>query len=127
MTAMNRTTAWSGVVLAVLAVVAGSSASVAVAAGTSRAPNIVLIVAGTSRAPNIVLIVADDLGWGDVGFNGRTEWSTPSLDALAKQGRVLKRCYTAAVVCAPSRAAFMTGKSTILWGVRKNKEALPPE
>ena len=53
--------------------------------------------------PNIVLIVADDLGWGDVGFNGRTEWSTPNLDRLAKQGRVFQRCYTAAVVCAPSR------------------------
>ena len=39
------------------------------------------------RAPNIVLIVADDLGWGDVGFNGRTEWSTPNLDRLAKEGR----------------------------------------
>ena len=41
------------------------------------------------------LIVADDLGWGDVGFNGRTEWSTPNLDKLAKEGRVLERCYAA--------------------------------
>ena len=46
--------------------------------------------------PNIVLIVADDLGWGDVGFNGRTEWATPNLDRLAKEGRVFERCYTAA-------------------------------
>src|SRR5436309_3123296 len=68
--------------------------------------------------PNIVLIVADDLGWGDVGFNGRTEWSTPNLDRLARQGTVLKRCYAAATVCAPSRAAFLTGKYTIHDGVR---------
>ena len=60
------------------------------------------IAAENTRAPNIVLIVADDLGWGDVGFNGRTEWSTPNLDRLAKQGRVFQRCYTAAVVCAPA-------------------------
>ena len=52
-----------------------------------------------------MLIVADDLGWGDVGFNGRTEWSTPNLDRLAEQDVVLKRWYTAATVCAPSRAA----------------------
>ena len=43
-----------------------------------------------ARTPNIVLIVADDLGWGDVGFNGRKEWSTPNLDRLAKEGRVLR-------------------------------------
>jgi arylsulfatase A len=82
---------------------------------------------GPSQAPNIILIIADDLGWGDVGFNGRTEWATPNLDALARQGRVLKRCYTAAVVCAPSRAAFLTGKFSIHSGVRKNDDDLPAE
>jgi arylsulfatase A-like enzyme len=78
-------------------------------------------------APNIILILADDLGWGDVGFNGRTEWSTPNLDRLARQGAVLKRCYAAATVCAPSRAAFLTGKYTIHDGVRRNDEDLPDE
>ena len=52
------------------------------------------------RPPNIILIVADDVGWGDVGFNGRTEWSTPNLDRLARQGTIFRRLYTAAVVCA---------------------------
>ena len=69
--------------------------------------------------------MADDLGWGDVGFNGRTEWSTPNLDRLAKEGAIFQRCYTAAVVCAPSRAAFLTGKYTIHSGVRRNDEDLP--
>ena len=84
-----------------------------------------LLAAQTGKAPNIVLIVADDLGWGDVGFNGRKEWATPTLDRLAKEGRRLERCYTAAVVCAPSRAAFLTGKSTIHSGVRANNDDLP--
>ncbi len=85
------------------------------------------MVLGKEQPPNIVLIVADDLGWGDVGFNGRTEWSTPNLDRLAEQGVVLKRCYSAATVCAPSRAALLTGKYTIHSGVRRNGEDLPTE
>jgi len=79
------------------------------------------------RAPNIVLILADDLGWNDVGFNGRREWATPNLDRLAGRGTVFSRFYTAAVVCAPSRAALMTGKYTIHDGVSRNNDDLPRE
>ncbi len=78
-----------------------------------------------ARRPNIVLIYADDLGWGDVGFNGRKEWATPNLDRLGAQGTIFRRFYTAAVVCAPSRAAMLTGKATIHDGVSKNNEDLP--
>src|SRR5689334_8859074 len=72
------------------------------------------------RGPNIIMILADDLGWGDVSFNGRTEWSTPNLDRMAKEGTCFKRWYTAAVVCAPSRAALMTGRYSIHNGVTGN-------
>jgi len=77
------------------------------------------------KRPNVLLILADDLGWGDVGFNGRTEWATPNLDRLASRGTTFKRFYTAAVVCAPSRAALMTGKYTIHNGVSRNNDDLP--
>jgi arylsulfatase A-like enzyme len=77
------------------------------------------------QVPNIVLIYADDLGWGDVGFNGRKEWTTPNLDRLGAQGTIFRRFYTAAVVCAPSRAAMLTGKSTIHNGVSANNDDLP--
>jgi arylsulfatase A len=80
------------------------------------------------RPPNIVMILADDLGWGDVSFNGRTEWATPNLDQLAKEGTCYKRWYTAAVVCAPSRAALMTGRYSIHNGVTGNSSLdLPSE
>jgi arylsulfatase A-like enzyme len=72
-----------------------------------------------------VLILADDLGWGDVGFNGRTEWVTPHLDGLAAEGTVFRRWYTAAVVCAPSRAALLTGRYGIHNGVTANQQDLP--
>jgi len=86
----------------------------ALAASTSAQPR-----------PNIILILADDLGWGDVGFNGRTEWQTPNLDRLASQGTVFKRWYVNGVVCAPSRAALLTGKYTIHNGVSGNGADLP--
>ncbi|MEA2709946.1 MAG: hypothetical protein QOF78_2547 [Phycisphaerales bacterium] len=72
------------------------------------------------RKPNILLILADDLGYADVGFNGRTEWTTENLDRLAKDGTVFRRWYTAGVVCAPSRAALMTGRYGIHNGVTGN-------
>jgi arylsulfatase A len=85
------------------------------------------VAQAADRAPNVVLIVADDLGWADVGFNGRKEWSTPHLDALASRGVVLKRCYAGSPVCGPSRACLLTGKYTIHSGVRRNDQDLPTE
>ncbi len=81
---------------------------------------LVLPARGADRPPNIVLILCDDLGWGDVGFNGRKTWDTPNLDAFAKSGTKFNRFYTAAVVCAPSRAALMTGRYSIHNGVVGN-------
>jgi arylsulfatase A len=62
--------------------------------------------------PNIIFIMADDLGWGDVGFNGQKEVKTPRLDQLAKQGMVFNQFYSGCTVCAPSRATFLTGMHT---------------
>jgi len=50
-----------------------------------------LTASADGRRPNVIVILADDLGWGDVGFNGRTDWRTPNLDRLASQGTVFKR------------------------------------
>ena len=72
------------------------------------------------RKPNVLLILADDLGYADLGFNGRKEWTTENLDRLASQGTVFRRFYTAGVVCAPARAALMTGRYGIHNGVTGN-------
>jgi arylsulfatase A len=85
------------------------------------------LASAAERPPNVVLILADDLGWGDIGFNGCTEWKTPNLDRLAAQGTVSQRWYTAGVVCAPSRAALMTGKYGIHNGVTGNSADLPAD
>jgi arylsulfatase A-like enzyme len=61
------------------------------------------------RPPNIIVILADDLGWADLGHDG-SKIDTPSLDRLAKEGVKLKRFYSSAPMCSPTRAALMTGR-----------------
>jgi arylsulfatase A-like enzyme len=60
--------------------------------------------------PNLLLIMADDLGYGDLGVTGRTDYRTPVLDGLARAGMVLTDAYAAAPVCTPTRVALMTGR-----------------
>lgn len=60
--------------------------------------------------PNIILIMCDDLGWGDVGFNGGTDIRTPHLDKMAANGLNLTRFYAQAPVCSPTRASVVTGR-----------------
>ena len=70
-------------------------------------------VAKTSGAdpprPNIVLILSDDMGYGQPGFNGGNPDLTPNMDRLASQGVKLTQFYTHSV-CAPTRAALLTGR-----------------
>ena len=41
-------------------------------------------LAAEQEKPNILLIVADDLGYGDLGFQGSTDIQSPHLDRLAE-------------------------------------------
>jgi len=75
--------------------------------------------------PNIIYILADDLGYGDVGFNGQSKFVTPNIDRLAADGMVFTQHYSGSTVCAPSRSALMTGLHTGHTPVRGNKEVQP--
>jgi arylsulfatase A-like enzyme len=72
--------------------------------------------------PNIVFILADDLGYGDVGPYGQRYIQTPNIDKLAKGGMKFTDFYAGSTVCAPSRAALMTGQHTGQTYVRGNGE-----
>ena len=66
------------------------------------------------------LIVADDLGYGDVGFNGSNQIKTPHLDRLAADGVICTAGYVSGPVCSPSRAGFLTGRNQPTFGYDNN-------
>lgn len=71
---------------------------------------------GDSLKPNSVFFLIDDLGWGDVGFNGSKDMRTPNIDKLAYQGAILDAHYVQPV-CSPTRSALMTGRYPTRTGV----------
>src|SRR5689334_22599634 len=80
-----------------------------------------------TRRTNLLILFADDMGFSDVGFNGRKEWKTPNLDRFASQGATCTRWYTAFPVCAPSRACLLTGRYTTHNTVRNNATDIPKD
>lgn len=82
--------------------------------------SILILIAAAAKAqsrPNIILMMADDLGWGDVGFNGGVTIQTPHLDAMADGGLVFDRFYAAAPVCSPTRGSCLTGRHPYRYGI----------
>ena len=66
--------------------------------------------------PNIILIMTDDQGWAQLGSHGDPILQTPNLDALASESVEMSRFYVSPV-CAPTRAALMTGRYNYRTGV----------
>lgn len=75
--------------------------------------------------PNILLILADDLGYGDLGFQGSTDIQSPHIDQLAENGIRFTDAYTTASVCSPSRAGLMTGRYQQRFGHEANSPSFP--
>lgn len=82
--------------------------------------------------PNVIFILCDDLGYGDVGVfyqNQRAAmkdpsvpfFRTPHIDALANEGVKLTQHYSAAPVCASSRASLLAGLTQGHASVRDNQ------
>jgi arylsulfatase A len=62
------------------------------------------------RAPNVVIVLVDDVGWGQLGYNGDTYHQTPNIDRLAAEGLVMSNAYAASPLCSPTRASLLTGR-----------------
>jgi len=67
------------------------------------------LLGGETEKPNFVIIFIDDMGYGDVGFNGATGPKTPNLDHMAEEGMIFSDFYVGCAVCSGSRTALLTG------------------
>jgi arylsulfatase A-like enzyme len=82
---------------------------------------------GPPRAgkPNVLVILMDDLGCRDLGVYGASDLQTPHIDGIARSGVRFENWYSCAPVCAPARAALMTGRYPIRAGMARNGLNLP--
>lgn len=65
---------------------------------------------GPGKKPNVIFILADDLGYGDLQCYGNPYLDTPVLNELAANGIRCTDHYSPSPLCAPARAAFLTGR-----------------
>lgn len=80
-----------------------------------------------AASPNIILMMADDLGYGDTGFNGNNIIHTPHLDQMAKAGLNLTHFYATGPVCSPTRGSFLTGRHYLRFGIFGANQGHLPE
>lgn len=76
--------------------------------------------------PNILLLMAEDMS-ARVGAFGDAVAHTPTLNALAAEGVMYPNTFTAAGVCAPSRAAHILGMHQISTGAQHMRTGSRPE
>ena len=75
--------------------------------------------------PNVLLLVAEDLS-PRIGAYGDSVAHTPNLDQLAMQSVRYTAAFTTAGVCAPSRAALLTGLHQISFGAQHMRTSTGP-
>jgi arylsulfatase A-like enzyme len=90
--------------------VAGSVATMAL-------PQALFSKTESTNKPNIILCMADDMGWGDPGFNGNSIIKTPHLNEMAEAGIRFTRFYSGAPVCSPTRGSCLTGRHPYRYGI----------
>ena len=76
---------------------------------------------------NVVIITIDTTRADHLACYGHPRASTPSIDALAKEGVLFENAFTPVPITCPSHATIMTGKVPIGHGIRDNGIFILPE
>lgn len=79
------------------------------------------------KKPNILFIFSDDHATQAISAYGSVINKTPNIDRIAKNGAILKRNTCCNSICAPSRAAVLTGKHSHANGKRTNLDTFDPD
>ena len=88
---------------------------------------------GAERRPNFLFIYSDDHRWDAVGAVQREQgdaarfpwFRTPHLDRLAAEGVRFRNAFVTLSLCAPSRAAYLTGRYNHANGITNNGTPFP--
>ena len=98
-----------------------------------------LVLAGVApvyaadRKPNFLFVYTDDQRWDAMGVvqreqgeRARFPWfKSPNMDRLAAGGVRFRNAFVTLALCAPSRAAFLTGRYNHLNGITNNGTEFP--
>lgn len=68
------------------------------------------------KKPNIVFIMSDDHAYQAISAYGYGLNNTPNIDRIATEGAIFNKGYVNNSICAPSRAAMLTGKHSFVNG-----------
>ena len=87
------------------------------------------------RRPNFLFVYADDHRWDAMGAvqqeqgdRARYPWfKSPAMDRLATEGVRFRNAFVTLSLCAPSRAAFLTGQYNHLNGITNNSRPFPTD
>jgi arylsulfatase A-like enzyme len=73
--------------------------------------------------PNFLVILCDDVGWGEIGFQGAKDTPTPHIDSIATSGVRFTQGYVSGPYCSPTRAGLLTGRYQTRFGHEFNSVA----
>jgi arylsulfatase A-like enzyme len=87
------------------------------------------------RKPNFLFIYTDDQRWDAMGVvqreqgeRARFPWfATPGMDRIAAEGVRFRNAFVTLSLCAPSRAAFLTGRYNHANGITNNGTPFPAD
>ena len=91
------------------------------------------IAHAAERKPNFLFLYTDDHRWDAVGVvqreqgeRARFPWfKSPNMDRLAAEGVRFRNAFVTLSLCAPSRAAFLTGRYNHVNGITDNGTPFP--
>ncbi len=74
------------------------------------------------KKPNILFIMSDDHAAKAISVYDSSLIQTPNIDRIANEGVRFDNCFCTNSICAPSRAAILTGKYSHINGIMDNRQ-----